>query len=79
MKFEWDEQKKQANIQKHGIDFEDVKNIFGDVRLTAVDDRQAYGEIRKFTLGKIDGRLCVVVYTERNGVTRFVSARKANQ
>ena len=79
VEFEWDEQKRQTNIDKHGIDFEDARSIFGDVRITAVDDRQAYGEIRKITIGKIDGRICVVVYTVRGGMLRFISARKANQ
>ena len=79
MKFEWDEQKNRINIQKHGINFEDVKAIFEDVRITAVDTRQPYGEIRKISLGTIHGRICVVVYTERKGVIRIISARKANQ
>lgn len=55
MKFEWDDQKDQTNIQKHGINFRDAKAIFEDVRITAVDDRQPYGEIRKISLGTIDG------------------------
>ena len=79
VKFEWDEQKNKTNINKHGINFEDAKAVFKDVRITAVDNRQAYGEIRKITLGKINGRICVVVYTERKGIIRFISARKANQ
>jgi len=79
VKFEWDEQKNRINIRKHGISFEDVKAIFEDVRITAVDTRQSYGEIRKISLGMIYGRVCVVVYTERKGVTRIISARKANQ
>lgn len=28
MPFEWDEAKKSINIQKHGIDFADVKDMF---------------------------------------------------
>lgn len=79
MKFEWDEQKNQINIEKHGISFDDAKAIFDDVRITAVDTRQSYGEIRNISLGTVHGRICVVVYTERNGVTRIISARKANQ
>ena len=27
MRFEWDEGKREANLHKHGIDFEDVKDI----------------------------------------------------
>ena len=79
VKFEWDDQKNQTNILKHGINFEDAKAIFEDVRLTAVDTRQPYGELRKISLGTIHGRICVVVYTERRGAIRIISARKANQ
>ena len=79
MKFEWDEQKNRINIEKLGISFEDAKALFEDVRITAVDTRQSYGEIRNISLGTIYGRICVVVYTERKGVTRIISARKANQ
>jgi uncharacterized DUF497 family protein len=79
VKFDWDDRKNRINIQKHRISFEDVKAIFEDVRITGVDARQPYGEIRKISLGTIHGRICVVVYTERKGVTRIISARKANQ
>ena len=79
VKFEWDDQKNQTNIQKHCINFEDAKAIFDDVRITVVDAKQPYGEIRKISLGTIGGRICVVVYTERKGVLRIISARKANQ
>jgi len=68
VKFEWDEQKNRINIEKHGISFEDANAIFEDVRITAVDTRQLYGEIRNISLGTIHGRICVVVYTERKGV-----------
>ena len=79
MKFEWDDQKNQTNIQKHGVNFEDAKAIFEDVRITAIDTRQPYGEIKKISLETIHGRICVVVYTKRKGAIRIIStARKAN-
>jgi uncharacterized DUF497 family protein len=79
VKFEWDEQKNRINIRKHRISFEDARAIFEDVRITAVDTKQSYAEIREISLGMIRGRVCVVVYTERKGATRIISARKANQ
>ena len=30
MKFEWDENKNKTNMQKHGIDFNDAKEVFKD-------------------------------------------------
>ena len=61
------------------VSFEDATTIFEDVRITAVDSRQTYGETRKITVGTITDRVCVVVYTERRGAIRIISARKANQ
>lgn len=40
--FEWDEAKRQANIEKHGIDFEDAIYVFEGVTLEAVDKRFEY-------------------------------------
>ncbi|WP_198648844.1 BrnT family toxin [Cyanothece sp. BG0011] len=33
MEFEWDEQKNQTNIIKHGISFQEAKEIFKDPNL----------------------------------------------
>ena len=39
--YEWDENKNQSNQKKHGISFEDAKNVFDD------EDAVAYpGQIR---------------------------------
>ena len=79
MNFEWDEEKNQINVEKHHIDFNDAKGIFQSARLTAMDSRRDYGETRKSSIGTIGPHVCVVVYTEREGVTKIISARKANQ
>ena len=46
MHFEWDEAKNKANISKHGIDFNDVPDIFRHPMLALRDDRVDYGEER---------------------------------
>ena len=79
MNFDWDEKKNDINVRKHGIDFNDVKEIFQNVRMTAVDDRREYGETRKISIGLIGNCICVVVYTERADNIRIISVRKANQ
>jgi len=44
MEFEWDQQKRKANLQKLGIDFTRAIQIFkGDTAQTH-DDRKDYGE-----------------------------------
>jgi uncharacterized DUF497 family protein len=78
MKFEWDENKNQQNCQKHGISFEEAKEIFLGIVFTSVDRRFDYDEIREVSIGTIQGFVIVTVaHTERNGKTRLISARKA--
>ena len=79
MNFEWDEEKNQINVEKNRIVFNDAKDIFQSARLTAIDSRRDYGETRKISIGTIGPQVCVVEYTERAGVKRIISARKANQ
>ena len=80
MRFEWDERKNALNIKKHGISFSEAKTIFDDIVFTSFDDRFDYGEIREASIGAIQGVVVVVVvHTEREGVTRIISARKATR
>ncbi|NWA68860.1 BrnT family toxin [Pseudomonas reactans] len=80
MVFEWDESKNNANIVKHGIDFNDVPDIFRHPMLALRDDRADYGEERWISIGWIKLLVGVVVYTERRGdVIRIISARKATK
>ena len=78
--FEWDERKNRLNIAKHGVSFEQGSLIFDAPRLTRPDRRFAYGEIRLIGIGTIGGRVFLtVVYTERLGKTRLISARPASR
>jgi uncharacterized protein len=66
--------------QRHGIAFEEAKEIFSQPVFTAVDDRMEYGEERLISIGMIGAvAVVVVVHTERSGKTRIISARKANR
>lgn len=78
MQFEWDEAKRQQNIQKHGFDFRDAWQIFNSPMLIALDERYDYGEDRWIGLGTIQTQVVIVVYTELNeNVIRIISIRKA--
>ncbi|BAZ16405.1 hypothetical protein NIES4071_82810 [Calothrix sp. NIES-4071] len=46
MQFEWDENKNTQNLKKHGISFEEAREIFDGIIFTSIDDRFDYGEIR---------------------------------
>lgn len=79
MEFEWDENKNKSNTQKHGINFNDAKEVFKDENSKIAPDlRKDYGEERWKIIGKIYGSIISVIYTVRNKVTRIISARKAS-
>ncbi len=80
MLFEWDGQKNATNLRKHGLSFEEARHIFTGPVLTRVDNRQDYGERREISIGRLSpGIALVVVHTERDGIRRLISARRANE
>ena len=79
MNCEWDEIKRQANIQKHGIDFSDVPELFDGEVVIIPDTRFEYGENRYIALGVLKGRVMVIAYTERGDNIRIISVRKATK
>ena len=79
MNFEWDEDKNDACYRERGFDFAYAAFAFADPdRIIQQDTRYIYGEDRYQLIGRIDGRLFVLVYTPRDDVIRIISARKAN-
>ncbi|HAN77075.1 MAG TPA: hypothetical protein DCQ31_04495 [Bacteroidales bacterium] len=79
MEFEWDENKNKSNQEKHGIDFNDAKEVFNDKNRTlSEDNRFDYSEKRWITIGKMFKAIIVVVYTISDA-TRLISARYANK
>ena len=80
MQFEWDSDKAAANVSRHGVSFELAMLVFLDNgRLIKLDERFDYGEERIITMGHVNNRLHVVVYTQTNDTIRIISARKANR
>jgi uncharacterized protein len=79
MEFEWDEDKRLANIKNHGIDFVDVSEVFDGDIFTVEDDRYSYGEQRFVTFGLLKGSVVAVVNTDRGEYIRIISVRKATK
>jgi uncharacterized DUF497 family protein len=80
IKFEWDTDKSRANLQKHGISFEEATEIFRGPVFTAQDRRRDYGEKRFVSIGALSGVVFLVVaHTDRKGKVRIISVRRANQ
>lgn len=83
--FEWDSEKAEANIKKHGIGFELALEAFNDpFQLVLPDKAHSIGEERYRLIGEIGALLLVfVVFTDRSTVlrerARIISARKATK
>ena len=79
MLFEWDEKKNRENRRKHGINFEYARKVFLDEnRIERLDTEHSWSEERIITIGLVDF-MVMVVYTERRGNIRIISARSAEK
>ncbi len=85
MRFEWSEKKNLGNIQKHGVSFEEAKEVFSDpFHISKLDHRFDYFEERWITLGCTAEESILVVahlFFDENGeeIIRIISARKASE
>lgn len=79
LQFEWDPKKAIANRQKHGVSFEEASTVFQDgFSSTISDPLHSTDEERLVTIGQsANGRLLVIVHTQRNKRVRLISARLA--
>ena len=83
MEFEWDKTKAKANLQKHGVTFEEARSVFFDeYALQYFDPDHSEQEDRFILLGTSYKLNTVVVchcYREGEMKIRIISARKADQ
>jgi uncharacterized DUF497 family protein len=81
VKFEWDTKKARLNLAKHSVSFEEAATVFGDERsVTIPDPVHSLTEERFVTIGVGDnGKILVVVATERGDIVRLISARPASR
>ncbi len=80
-KFEWDSQKENLNLKKHGISFSVAATVFDDpYAIISFDEKHSEKELREWILGESDDGVLVVIFTKRiiNKI-RLISARKANK
>jgi len=79
--FEWDPAKAETNLRKHGVAFEEAVTVFGDpLSLSIGDPLHSAGEHRFIIVGRSQqGRILVVVHTERGERIRLISARRATK
>lgn len=86
MDFEWDPDKREVNLEKHGVDFVDAAEVFAQPHLAMASPQG--GEDREVAIGLLparavpetwSGRLATVVYVQREGAIRIISARRARK
>ncbi len=75
MLFEWHDNKTELVLNKRGITLEEVASVFADFNAIQNEDIGEYNEIRYITIGMSNqGRLLVVVWTERAETFRIITA-----
>ena len=78
MTVEFDEAKRARTLGQRALDMARAGEVFDGASLTVEDDRMDYGETRYITIGFLDERMVVLVWTPRGDVHRIISMRKAN-
>jgi len=83
LQFEWNPAKAAANLQKHGVSFEEAASVFYDgLAIEFYDDKNPGNEDRFLLLGlSTTLRLLLVChcYRAEDAVIRIISARKATR
>ena len=83
VKFEWDDNKNQANIKKHGISFEEAITVFKDNSALILNDEIHSSDEDRFILIGFSYRLNIPVvchcYRQNETVIRIISARKSTK
>ncbi|MFY9137560.1 BrnT family toxin [Zwartia sp.] len=78
MEIQFDQEKQKITFLERGLDFARALEIFEGLHFTAQDMRFAYEEDRFITVGLLDSRLVVLVWTPRGEARRIISMRKGN-
>ena len=72
--FEWNSDKAEANLRKHGVSFDEAATVFFDLAAVYLEDPKYDG--REWVIGfSAAGRMLLVVHVERGERTRIISAR----
>ncbi len=78
MNFEFDKNKSEANKQKHGIDFNEAKQLWDDSDFVEIPIKTS-DEPRFLIIGKITEKHWTGVITYRSEKTRIISVRRSRK
>lgn len=76
MKIEYDDNKRREVLTERGLDFNDAAQIFEGFHLTRRDDRVNYNEDRFQSVGEMNGKVVLVVWTLRDDSRRIITMWK---
>ncbi len=79
MKFEWDRAKGVLNHKKHRVSFEEAVAIWDGTCVEIENIAHSDGEFRSATVGMIDNKLYVAIWTRRGEKIRIISVRRARK
>jgi uncharacterized DUF497 family protein len=71
----FDPAKRELAHRHRRLDFARAGEVFAGRTATIVDDRFDYGETRFITAGRLDGRVVVMVWTQRGDARHIISMR----
>ena len=71
MDIEYDPEKRKRTLSERGLDFARAAEVFAGHHFTAEDEREDYFEQRFITVGLLDGRMVVMVWTRRGSAHRI--------
>ena len=76
MEFEFDSDKSMSNLEKHGINFSDAKQLWRDPKVLIVKARQVT-EPRWIAIACIDRKFWSAIFTYRGERIRIISVRRS--
>lgn len=78
MEFEYNPGKSKSNKQKHGIDFEESKELWLDINRLEIQARSD-DELRYALIALLNEKLWTAFYTLRDNRIRLISVRRSRK
>ena len=74
--FQYDPQKSESNLRKHGIDFEQAQLLWDDPKLVTLKARSE-DEARSLIIARLNDQHWSAIVTDRDGEYRIISVRRS--
>jgi uncharacterized DUF497 family protein len=78
--YEWDERKRLANLEKHGLDFVDAHLVYeNSEKITIQSEHLSEPRLQDLALVEVAGTVLSLVYVMRGKTVRVISFRRAGR